>query len=85
MPRAQAWSPLGGPQQRFPPSVAAECAAIGRLVGKTPQQVALRWLLQHDCAFVVHSRTAAHLVDDLSVFDFELSQAQLGRLDDLVS
>ena len=56
---------------------------MGRPVGKTAQQVALRWLLQKGAAYTVHSSSAAHLTADLDVFDFSLTHAQMERLDAL--
>ena len=66
----QAWGPLGGPFYGLPPRVVDECASIGRRRGgRSAQQVALRWITQQGVPFVVHSRSASHLRDDLAAVD----------------
>ena len=54
----------------LPPRVVDECASIGRRRGgRSAQQVALRWITQQGVPFVVHSRSASHLRDDLAAVD----------------
>jgi len=79
--RLMAFSPLGGPDAILPRSIRDECAAIGKAHGgRSSAQVALRWLVQQDIAFSIHSRNRAHLREDLSVFDFALTDAEMARL-----
>jgi 2,5-diketo-D-gluconate reductase B len=57
-------------------------AEIGRARGRSPAQVALRWLVEQDhvCAL---PKAASHRnrVANIDVFDFELSDAERARLD----
>ena len=51
---------------------------IGTRYGKTPAQVALRWALQHRGVIVIPKSTSReHLAENLEVFDFELSRAEV--------
>ena len=82
----QAWGPLGGPTWGLGGATLAELAAIGEECGRrSAQQVALRWIVQRGVAVCVHSRTLEHLQDDLKLFDWRLSEAQLERVDRLCS
>ena len=50
---------------------------IGTAHGKSPAQVALRWALQRGCSVVTKSTREERLAENLQVFDFELSDAQM--------
>ena len=79
-----AWGPLGGPSALIPRSILDECAALGKSRGKTAEQVALMWLAQQGVAYVVHSRSASHLKEDLGIFDrttAPLSEDEVARLE----
>ena len=81
----QAWSPLGnGRLTRFSRDAKmtkAACAEIGAKYGKSAYQVALRWLTQTNTSFTVEARSADHFGEDISIFDFELSDADLAALE----
>ena len=81
--RLMAFSPLGGPPALIPREILDECERIGkaRATPVSRYQVALRWLVQQGVAYSVHSRTPAHLREDLDVFGFTLSDAEMGRLE----
>lgn len=54
---------------------------IGEAHGKTPAQVALRWLIQQDHVAAIPKATSdAHLEGNLDVFDFELSDDEMERI-----
>ena len=54
---------------------------IGKVHGKTHAQVALRWLIQQPMvAAVPRALTKEHIVEDLDVFDFMLSDDEMKRL-----
>jgi 2,5-diketo-D-gluconate reductase B len=58
--------------------------AIGRTYGKSPAQVALRWLLDQDGVAAIPKATSrAHLAANLAVFDFALSAADRIAIDAL--
>lgn len=57
---------------------------IGEAHGKSAAQVALRWLLQQDrVAAIPRARSSEHRKENLRVFDFELSDEEMGRIADL--
>lgn len=73
----QSWSPLsqGG--------VAKEKAIVdlARTYGKSPAQVTLRWHLQHGLLVIPKSVTPARIRENIDVFDFELSAADMAAID----
>ena len=75
-----AYSPLArGRVQRD-----AALTAIGRKYGKSPTQVALRWLLDQDgVAAIPKAASRAHLAANLAVFDFALGAADRAQIDAL--
>lgn len=57
---------------------------IGADHGKSAAQVALRWLLrQDDVVALPRSESPEHIEANLDVFDFELSDDEVARIDDL--
>jgi diketogulonate reductase-like aldo/keto reductase len=58
-----------------------ELAAIGESHGKSPTQVALRWLLQQQLvAAIPKASSRAHLAENIDVFDFELTDAEMRQV-----
>ena len=54
---------------------------IGNRYDKTPAQVALRWLVQQeDVATIPKASSRDHLAENLAVFDFELTDAEMARI-----
>ncbi|HZX09197.1 aldo/keto reductase [Kribbella sp.] len=73
----EAWSPLGkGTDLLHHPAV----QEIARAHGRTPGQVVLRWETQQDVVPIPKSANIQRLAENLEVFDFELSEAELGAL-----
>lgn len=57
---------------------------IGATHGKTPVQVALRWLIQKpNVVAIPKASSREHLEQNLAVFDFELDNAAMEAIDDL--
>ncbi|WP_328960895.1 aldo/keto reductase [Streptomyces virginiae] len=76
----EAWSPLGqGKELLTLPAVTAMAAAYGR----SAAQVVLRWHLQHGNVVIPKSVTPARIRENLDVFGFELSAADMAALDAL--
>jgi len=53
---------------------------IGAAHNKTGAQVALKWLVQQGIPVIPKSDRDSHLVENMALFDFELSAAEMARL-----
>ena len=74
----QAWSPLtAGRADLFHDET---LCTIGAAHGKTPAQVVLRWLTQRGVAPVVKSSNPQRMRENLDLFDFTLSDAEMQRI-----
>ncbi len=57
-------------------------AAIAKRLGKTSVQVTLKWLVgQQSVAAIPKASSRAHLEENISIFDFELSAADRAAID----
>lgn len=57
---------------------------IGERYGKSAAQVAIRWLVQQDGVITIPKTVKPDRIrDNLDVFDFELTDAEMGRIHDL--
>lgn len=84
----EAWYPLGGrntygeggKDTLFSDPV---IVAIARAHGKSPAQILLRWHMQAGNIAIPGSRNPAHIEENIDIFDFELSKAEMERIDAL--
>ncbi|TCO75159.1 aldo/keto reductase [Chromatocurvus halotolerans] len=54
---------------------------IAEVNGKTPVQVALRWLLQQEQVIAIpKSGEPSHIHDNIDIFDFELTSSEMDRI-----
>ncbi|MGH6726672.1 MAG: aldo/keto reductase [Pseudolabrys sp.] len=53
---------------------------IGKTHGKSAAQVSLRYLVQLGCCSIPRTATPAHMKQNLEVFDFKLSDAEMAEL-----
>ena len=60
-----------------------ELKRIGDNHGKSPVQVALRWALQHDVVAIPRSSNTDHVESNIDVFDFELLEEEMTRINNL--
>jgi D-xylose reductase len=60
-----------------------EVIAIAGDLRKTPGQVVLRWAIQRGTVTIPKTQTVAHLRDNIELFDFELGNGEMTRLDRL--
>ena len=75
----QAYSPLG---DSTPELISGDLVtSIGAAHNKSGVQVALRWIYQHGVAVTTKSTNAAHLAQDLDIFDWKLTDAEQARAD----
>ncbi|WP_288228119.1 aldo/keto reductase [uncultured Enterococcus sp.] len=73
----EAWSPLGRGNDALKENVIAELAEKH---GKTPAQIILRWHAERDILPIPKSRNLIHQRENLAIFDFELTQEEVGRI-----
>ncbi|WP_017537082.1 MULTISPECIES: aldo/keto reductase [Nocardiopsis] len=78
----EAWSPLGQGKELLGEPVLTE---IGAAHGKSPAQVVLRWHLQRGTIVIPKSVTPSRIKENIDVFDFELSDEEMGRIGTLDS
>lgn len=57
--------------------------AIAEQYGKTPAQIILRWHLQTDVVVIPKTVTPARMSENVNVFDFELSSADMAKIAEL--
>lgn len=60
-----------------------EVIAIAGDLGKTPGQIVLRWAIQRGTVTIPKTQTVAHLRDNIELFDFELGDNEMTRIDRL--
>jgi 2,5-diketo-D-gluconate reductase A len=75
----EAWSPLAQGQVLDEPAV----VEIAERHGRTPAQVVIRWHLQLGNVVIPKSVTPERIRQNLDVFDFELSDAEIEAIDAL--
>lgn len=73
----QAWSPLG----RGRLSEDKELKILGQKYGKTAAQIALKWIVQHQCLPLPGSQNADHMRENLNISDFTLSEEDMALID----
>ena len=76
---AQSWSPLMNGQILEDKDI----KKIANELGKTPAQVIIRWNIDENIVVIPKSVTPSRIEENLNVFDFELSEDQLSRLNAL--
>ena len=57
--------------------------AISEEIGKTPAQILIRWAMQRGMVVLPKSVNESRIVENFSVFDFEISDSLMKRLDNL--
>jgi diketogulonate reductase-like aldo/keto reductase len=75
----EAWSPL----MRGKITQLEVVTEIANRKGKTPAQVVLRWNLQHGVVTIPKSVKRDRLVENASLYDFELTAEEMARIDAL--
>ncbi|HKT57606.1 MAG TPA: aldo/keto reductase [Microbacterium sp.] len=79
--KIEAWGPLG--QGKYDLSAEKPIAAAAAAHGKTPQQVVIRWHLQRGRILFPKSVHRERLAENLDVFGFDLTAAELDAIDGL--
>lgn len=74
----EAWSPFAaGRNGIFTNKTIAD---IGKKYNKRNAHVCLRWLFQRDIVAIPRSSNKAHMIENLDIFDFELSEADMNTI-----
>ena len=77
----EAWSPFAaGRNNVFTNQTLAE---IGKKYSKTNAQVSLRWQFQRGVVAIPRSSQKAHMIENLDIFDFELTGSDMRSIDAL--
>ncbi|BCU83070.1 putative oxidoreductase YtbE [Polycladomyces abyssicola] len=77
--QVEAWRPLMKGEVANVP----EIRELAAKYGKTPAQIVLRWNLQHGVVTIPKSVSESRIRENADVFDFELSQEDMAKLDGL--
>lgn len=77
--QTEAWSPLGQGLVLQDPVI----QSIAAKHGKTPAQVVLRWDLQSGIVTIPKSVQEPRIIENASIFDFELDAEDMGAIDGL--
>ena len=75
----EAYSPLVHAKRMDEPRL----VSISEELGKTPAQVLIRWAMQRGMVVLPKSVNQGRIVENFSVFDFEIPDSLMKRLDDL--
>ncbi len=77
----QAWYPLGhGDKSLLEEKVFSE---LGEKYGKTPAQIILKWHVQSGNIVIPGSKNKEHIKDNADIFDFELTDEEMDRINKL--
>jgi len=72
----QGWTPLGEGKNFDFPQITQVCARTG----KSPAQVILRWHMQLGHSTVPRAANPAHQLENLDIFDFDLSEDEMAAI-----
>ncbi len=75
----ESWSPLGQGRELKDPAI----VAIAEAHGRSPAQVMLRWHVQLGCIAIPKTARPERIVENVSVFDFALSDAEMAKMEAL--
>lgn len=76
----ESWFPLGGRGNTQVLFSDATIAGIAEAHGKTSAQVILRWHLQAGNVAIPGSSNADHILENISIFDFELTDEEMQQM-----
>ncbi len=79
----EAWYPLGGRGYNTELLSDSTLAAIAEKHGKSLVQVILRWDMQRGVVVVPGSSNPDHIKENISIFDFELSDEEMDQISNL--
>jgi diketogulonate reductase-like aldo/keto reductase len=77
--QVEAWSPLMRGRLMDEPTL----VELAKKYGKTPAQIIIRWDLQHGLITIPKSVRKERIIENADVFDFELSEEDMKKIDAL--
>lgn len=75
----ESWSPLMNSEILTDETI----VAIADEIGKSPAQVVIRWNIEHGVVTIPKSVTPHRIEENINIFNFSLTQAQMARIDAL--
>ncbi|MDW4181719.1 aldo/keto reductase [Staphylococcus saprophyticus] len=75
----ESWSPLMNAEILTDETI----VAIADEIGKSPAQVVIRWNIEHGVVTIPKSVTPHRIEENINIFDFSLTQAQIAHIDAL--
>ena len=75
----EAYSPLVHAKRMDEPRL----VSISEELGKTPAQILIRWAIQRGMVVLPKSVNESRIIENFAVFDFEITDSVMKRLDDL--
>ena len=79
----EAWYPLGGRANRTRLFEDKTISSIAKAHNKSSAQIILRWHLQSGVVAIPGSSNPAHIKENISIFDFELSEEEMKAIEKL--
>lgn len=79
----EAWYPLGGRENRTRLFEDKTISSIAKAHNKSSAQIILRWHLQSGVVAIPGSSNPAHIKENISIFDFELSEEEMKAIEKL--
>ena len=76
----ECWFPLGGQMSQKQLLNDPVIKAIGEAHGKTAAQTIIRWHIQEGLSVIPGSSNPAHIAENLDVFDFSLTDAEMEQI-----
>ncbi len=77
----ESWSPLGATKNNLLENEVL--VELGEKYGKTPAQIILRWNIQNDVVTIPKSANKDRQIQNISIFDFEISEEDIQRVNAL--
>ena len=74
------WYPLGGKGMTAELLDSQIITGLSKKYGKSPAQIVLKWHTQMGFIVIPGSKNAAHIKDNINIFDFELSEKDMDKI-----
>ena len=81
--KIMSWYPLGGKGMTAEFLDSPIVTKIAKKYGKSPAQIVLKWHTQMGFIVIPGSKNAAHIKDNINIFDFELSEKDMDKIAEL--